>query len=85
MPDTNENEFVYVGDFPVHDAKRVIERFEAEHIEFEIEADDTEIQTMSVLQARRGGTFGLGAKIHLFVPKGSESAARKVIADLFPL
>jgi hypothetical protein len=40
---------------------------------------------MSVLQAHHGGTFGLGTKIHLFVHQDDEGAARKVIAELFPL
>lgn len=62
-----EKEYEFVGNFDLHSAEELCARLETEHIDFELEIDDSPIRNLMPFEAALGGTYGAGASANIYV------------------
>jgi hypothetical protein len=63
----DNNTYSFLGNFSLRSARKICAWLEEEHIEFELEIDDTPIRDLPPFQAGLGGTFGRGASANIYV------------------
>ena len=81
--DEENDGFHLVGDLSPPEAKRFLEKLDAEGIPYEIEVDDSEVKNLLPWQARFGGTFGAGVRILVYVAEEHCLRAGKCHDELF--
>ena len=78
-PDPDEHDFVSIGDFNPHDARRFLAALALAHIEFRAEFDDGIVKEIGSLH--RG--FGMDAHISLSVDAKKLPEVERIRTELF--
>jgi len=82
----DQAEYELLGEFAVHEAKRVTSELDQAGVEYEVEIDESGIKGMTPLMiVTHGGTAGLGCTLRLFVQPHRVKEARAILDLLFPV
>lgn len=82
--DPEYDPYQLIGKFQTFEVDRLIERLEAESVDFQIEIDNEAITNMNVGTAGCGGTFGTGAGVNFYVHENDLEKARRIFEEFNP-
>ncbi len=74
-----------VGAFEPHDAKKILDAFEARGVPFEIEADNRDLLSEGRDFQQQMGMCPPGSRLIIFVREAHLAQAQAIIAEMFPV
>lgn len=83
--ESNEEMLRQLGAFEPMDAKRLLPLLEAEHIPFEVEADDSALSKPNRWLHLYFGMYPEGSKVVVFVAESDLPRATQILETLFPV
>lgn len=83
--DPQEEMLQQLGTFEPMDAKRLLPLLEAEHIAFEVEADDSALLRPNRWMSLAVGIYPEGSKVLVFVSESDLPRAMEILETLFPV
>lgn len=64
---SDEKTYEFLGSFDLKTAKDLCDLLAKQHIDFELEIDDSPIRNLTPFQAYIGGTYGTGVSANIYV------------------